>query len=364
MKLKRKVLSGFARSEDGNFAVVMALSAVPLLLGAGMMVDYSMATNNRVSMQNALDAATLSVLSLPENASEDDRQTKLQDVYAAGGGFGAATLKTFNIDNLGAASASASATFDVPTSLMKLASIENVKVTVAAAASKPPQLVEANFKLDTVSGHWNKTMYLFGKRYTAGKNDADEKLMQIDYTYNNFGDPKGYGTTTAYEVTYDPVLKQETKTKVQEEICTTKKVNKWSAPSTTKVIQQTDTKSGQKYESTCPVKFYGGDSNGAVIDVSAMNTLYLRMDITSGNKATLRSDDPKTSDHLLIDGKNVKKNTQVDIFSAVPCGQQSSQAWEDGGSEVPGPLEKADFFYKVTGKCDYSQKTAGIRLTK
>jgi hypothetical protein len=94
-----------------------------------------------------------------------------------------------------------------------------------------------------------------------------------------------------------------------------------------------------------------------------MNTLYLRMDVTSGTKKTFRSDDQTTSEHLYIDGTEVAKNTKVDIFSAVPCGQESKQAWEDGGSSLPGPVEQADFFYKVTGKCDYSQKTTGMRLT-
>ena len=34
------------------------------------------------------------------------------------------------------------------------------------------------------------------------------------------------------------------------------------------------------------------------------------------------------------------------------------------GNAVPAPVEKADFFYKVTGKCDYSQRPIGISLTK
>ncbi|MCO5064111.1 MAG: pilus assembly protein [Rhizobiaceae bacterium] len=362
MKLTSKLLSGFVRSEDGNFAVVMALSAVPLLLGAGMAVDYSRATNNRGNMQNALDAATLSILGLPKTTTEAQRKTKLQEVYVAGGGVGTTSLKTFNIDNLGAATATTSASFDVPTTLMKLAAIEEVKVGVKAGASKPPQLTEANFTLDTVSGWWNKTMYLFGKQYTAGANDPDEKLMQIDYTYNGFGDPKGYGTTTAYEVTIDPKTNKEVKTKVQEEVCTTKKVTKWSNTTGVKLIQQTS--GSTKYETTCKTSYYGGDTKGAVIDVSTMDNLYLRMDVTSGTKRTFRSDDMATSEHLFLDGKEVDKNTKVDIFSAVPCGQESAQAWEDGGSALPGPVTAADFFYKVTGKCDYSQKTVGIRLTQ
>lgn len=359
MKLKGKLLSGFARSQDGNFAVVMALSAVPLLLGAGMAVDYSRATNNRAAMQNALDAATLAVLSLPENATKAEREKKVQDVYVAGGGVGTTKLDSFDIDNLGAATASASATYDAPTTLMKLASINKVAIAVGAAASKPPQLVEATFKLDTASGYWSKTMLLFGKQYGKKDTDPDEKLMQIDYTYAGKGGPKGYGTTTAYTVKKD-AQGNEVKTKVQEEVCTTAIVDSFTTGYNGKIIQE---KSGNtKYETKCVTTYYEG-TKGAVIDVSQMNNLYLRMDVKDTNK-TFKSDDPTTSEHLYLDGVEVPKKQKVDIFSVVPCGQESSQAWEDGGNALPAPVSNADFYYKVTGKCDYSQKTTGIRLTQ
>jgi len=359
MKLSGKLLSGFARSEDGNFAVVMALSAVPLLLGAGMAVDYSRATNNRATMQSSLDAATLAVLSLSATSTQAERTDKLQKVYAASGGLGTATLVSFAIDNVGAGSASASASYNAPTSLMKLATIDHVAVGVNAAASKPPQLVEAKFTLDTASGYWNKSMYLYGKQYSAKDTDKDEKLMQIDYTFNTVGGPKGYGTTTAYTVTKDK-NGNEVKTKVQEEVCTTTKPSKFTTGYKGKIIQETS--GSTKYETKCVTSFYGG-ATGAAIDVSKMNSLYLQMYVKDTNK-TYKSDDTATSEHLYLDGVEVKKNQKVDIFSAVPCGQESSQAWEDGGNALPAPVSNADFYYKVTGKCDYSQKTVGLRLTK
>jgi len=359
MKLSGKLLSGFARSEGGNFAVVMALSAVPLLLGAGMAVDYSRATNNRALMQASLDAATLAVLSLAETSTQAERTAKLQQVYAAGGGLGTATLVTFNIDNLGAATASATASYNAPTSLMKLAAINHVAIGVNAAASKPPQLTEAKFTLDTASGYWSKAMYLYGKQYGAKDTDPDEKLMQIDYTYSKGGGPKGYGTTTAYTVKKDS-KGNEVKTKVQEEVCTTNTVTKFTTGYTGKIIQETS--GSTKYETKCTTTFFGG-TTGAVIDVSKMNSLYLQMYVKDTNK-TFKSDDTTTSEHLYLDGVEVKKNQKVDIFSAVPCGQESSQAWEDGGNALPAPVSNADFYYKVTGKCDYSQKTTGLRLTK
>jgi hypothetical protein len=102
-----------------------------------------------------------------------------------------------------------------------------------------------------------------------------------------------------------------------------------------------------------------------------MEDIYLEMDVPSAANATpkkpryLKSNDPVTADRLYIDGVEVVANGKpVDIFSVVPCGEPSEQAWEDGGNDTPAPVVKADFFYAVTGKCDYSQRPVGISLTR
>jgi Flp pilus assembly protein TadG len=364
MKSIRESLSGFARSEDGNFAVLMALCAVPLVVSAGFAVDYSVATNNRASMQNALDAATLAILTLPKDLTDTEREQKLQAFYTAGGGLGTVDLKTYVIGETGAASTSATASYNAPTNLMKLAQITQVELNVAAAADKPPTLSEAKFEIQNASGHWNKTMSLFGRKYGAATGSKDEKLMEIGYTFNNYDydgkkDPKGYGTTTVYTVKKDPNNPtKEIKTKVQEQVCTTVRVKNWTG--TAGVI--TGTSGSVKFETSCVVNNIV--QAGAKIDVHEMNTLYLQMDVPSGNPKVLKSNDPNTSNRLYMDGIEVANGKEVDIFTAVPCGKTSSQAWEDGGNAVPAPVSNADFFYKVTGKCDYTQRPYGSRLTQ
>ena len=39
-------------------------------------------------------------------------------------------------------------------------------------------------------------------------------------------------------------------------------------------------------------------------------------------------------------------------------------AWEDGGNSVPAPVGNADFFYNVTGKCDFNKRPNNTRLTQ
>jgi hypothetical protein len=156
-------------------------------------------------------------------------------------------------------------------------------------------------------------------------------------------------------------------TLVQEQKCTTVKVsNNYSAQSGE--IVNTNWK-GYKFRTRCA--FTSGLQDSAVVDVSTMDDIYLEMDVPSAPNADppkpryLKSNDPVTADRLYLDGIEVVPNGKpVDIFTVVPCGETSEQAWEDGGNETPAPVENADFFYKVTGKCDYSQRPIGISLTK
>ena len=52
-------LGRFSRDRRGNFGVIAALAAVPLILGMGGAVDYSNALRKRTSVQTAADAAAL-----------------------------------------------------------------------------------------------------------------------------------------------------------------------------------------------------------------------------------------------------------------------------------------------------------------
>ncbi len=72
-------LSRFRKDRGGNFAMTLAISALPLLAGVGLAVDYTMMTSARSSLQNANDAAVLFASRhyevngrLPETSAIDD----------------------------------------------------------------------------------------------------------------------------------------------------------------------------------------------------------------------------------------------------------------------------------------------------
>ncbi|TIO34977.1 TadE/TadG family type IV pilus assembly protein [Mesorhizobium sp.] len=342
----------FLSSEGGSLAPILAIMLIPMCAALGISVDYNAAIETRASMQNALDAAALSITTLPTSTSLADRQVKLQESFEANSGQGAAKLDGFVVAADGTASIDASARFAMPTNFLQIAQVDTVQIAVASAVRKRPALVQTTFKVDKVSGHWGKTMRLYGTKFTE---TTAKTLMKITYAYNNFGDPKGYGTSTVYTVN------GATETKVQQQVCTTKQVNNFNNLPTGAITQ---TSGSKKYLTTCTNTMYPANGAGAVIDVSLMDTLYLQMDVPSARPTTLKSNDPNTSNRLYIDGVEVANGEKVDIFTVVPCGQPSEQAWEDGGNAVPAPVSNADFFYTVTGRCDFNQRPSETVLTQ
>lgn len=196
------LVSRFRRNQDGNLAVTFGMCLLPILLAVGVATDYSSATHDRASMQNALDAAILSLTALPETMTNPDRETKLKEFYTGNGGTGTAKLDSFSINAVGEVDAKASATYDMPTSFMQLANVTKVPISVVTEMHKQPTLVEATFEIKSASGYWNKTMTLKGRKYGES---SYSNLMQIKYTYNNYtydnsGDAKGYGNLQVYTI--------------------------------------------------------------------------------------------------------------------------------------------------------------------
>lgn len=348
----------FLTGRDGSMMPMMVLLTIPLVTAVGFSVDYTSAVTTRSDMQNALDAAIISITTLPTTTAFADRQTSLQQAYVANSGQGTATLTSVNVAADGSATFGATASYPMPTNFMQIARINTVQVGVASAVRKTPALVQSTFKVTKVSGYWNKTMYLYGTKFG---DTVAKPLMTISYTYNGFGDPKGYGTTTV------STINGSTSTVVQQQACTTKTVKNFNSLPTG-AITQTDS-NGKRYVTTCADTFYPANGAGAVIDVSQMDQLYLEMDVPSGNPKVLKSNDPSTSNRLYIGNSDtnmpeVATGQTVNIFTAVPCGQTGYQAWEDGGNPVPADVSNADFFYTTTGKCDFNQRASQTVLTQ
>ncbi|MEI9412091.1 TadE/TadG family type IV pilus assembly protein [Mesorhizobium salmacidum] len=358
-----RVLRGFARSRSGSMMPLFLVMLMPLIAAVGFSVDYTSAVQTKSNQQQALDAAILTITTMDTTATLSQRQTMLQDSFIANGGQGTATLTNFvGGTATTATTARATASFAMPTVFMTIARIDTVPIAVASAVSKPPALVKADFKVTGVSGYWNKTMTLYGTQFGA---TLAKPLMTIAYVYGGTGDPKGYGTTTTSILTTDSTGKTVS-TVAQTQVCKLAGSN----PPAGAVIQ-TDKFLTKFY---CVDTMYPANGTGASIDVSQMGGLSLQMYVPSGNPQYLKTNDPATSNRLYSGIKDPQTGTVtynetatgqvVDIFGLVPCGSTAYQAWEDGGNPVPALVGNADFFYNVTGKCDFNKRPSDTALTQ
>lgn len=344
-----RLLDRFGRSNDGNFAMITAILMIPIAIVVGLALDYSRATNERATMQNALDAASFSALSLPIDATRAQRQAELSKSYAANGGQGSAVIVGDLILGGELASLKTSASAQMKTGFMRLAARNNADIGVGTTVAKRQKLEAARFKLTEVTGWWDKKVSLFAKKKDQ---QAFVRLMEIDYKYNGL---RGSGLTDAGVGT------------------TT--VRKLQGTSMIDVFKRDC--AGVLIISLCRDVKLAGDGT-AEVDLMDVTDVYLQMDISASKSnaiSLLNSANPprpiKTTNknlanRLFIDGGQQPKGRVVDILAAVKCGEWSTQAWEDGGGFSPGqtPEQGTDFKYQVQGRCDWDDGVVGAFLKK
>jgi Flp pilus assembly protein TadG len=133
------------------------------------------------------------------------------------------------------------------------------------------------------------------------------------------------------------------------------------------VYQPTD-KSGANGRGTGSVT----GSLNQTLDLGVYDKIYLKMEVStngcppgqapnsggqckrgeSGSIYTIRTDDPNTSNHLFVNGKQLPANSSASVLQLFKCGQSVSHAWEDGGG-----WSKQDIGFTVTAtNCTQNDK--------
>jgi Flp pilus assembly protein TadG len=99
-------LAGFARDSRGNLAVTFAITAVPVVVGVGVAVDYSRANMAKTALDSYADAAALSVvntkaMAMTASQAQDAAVTffKTQAVTLKSTSIGAVTAKVTDTSN-------------------------------------------------------------------------------------------------------------------------------------------------------------------------------------------------------------------------------------------------------------------------
>ena len=133
-------LHRLVQQSQGNVAIIFGLAAIPVVIAAGMAIDVGRAYAVKVRLGAALDAAALAVGS-ESNQTQSQLSTDLQSYFNAN--FPATPLAT-NVTvtpvpadaDLTAATVNFRAQATVPMTVMQLAGIDNITVSVTSQTKK------------------------------------------------------------------------------------------------------------------------------------------------------------------------------------------------------------------------------------
>ena len=125
-----------AAATRGNVAVTFGLLLPALLIGAGVSVDYLRAYDSYSEMQTELDLALIAAIKKINNLDIDELEEVIEDWFAAQTRLNDYSLEDVDID-VNDAVISAQARAAVPTTLMRLAGIDTVPISVRSEVAGP-----------------------------------------------------------------------------------------------------------------------------------------------------------------------------------------------------------------------------------
>jgi Flp pilus assembly protein TadG len=131
-----KCVANFIRSDRGNIGLTFALLLPMLLIGTGVSVDYLRSYGAYAEMQSELDVAMIAAVKKIDNLSDTQLKTTIEDWFRTQTGVSGYSLQSVVIDRTGS-TISATVHASVPTTLMQLAGIMSVPVSVVSNVSGP-----------------------------------------------------------------------------------------------------------------------------------------------------------------------------------------------------------------------------------
>ena len=143
----------FARAEGANAVMIFALSLLPIVAVAGFAIDFSRAQSAKMQIASLLDQAVLASTNL---AYDDDPETLIDNwmesqVAQFGYSTDDLTVTVNAVTALNSKNVSATATLDVPTSLMHLFGRDTITVGVKSSAYQAIPNLEIALVLDISS---------------------------------------------------------------------------------------------------------------------------------------------------------------------------------------------------------------------
>ncbi len=132
MTFNKKIWGRFKTDERGNIAIMFGAAVTPMVMFVGGAIDFGQAYTIKGQIQRASDAAVLAAAAMPPGTTDADRMSRAEQVFKSN------TSKYPDINteiSFGESSASIKASYKMPTSFLKIASIDILGVTAEAAGS-------------------------------------------------------------------------------------------------------------------------------------------------------------------------------------------------------------------------------------
>ena len=176
----KKTLASFLKDTRGNFAITLAVAIIPVVLVAGVAIDYSRISQARGKMQNATDSAALAG-AIEVTTSVKQRKQAARKAFSS-------NFDDFPADKIQVAVKDESVTVtvikDLKMSFMGLAGYSSVPIEVTSTANISGDKVEVALVLD-VSGSMRAMMSsgrtrLEELKYAAGKLITEVKKVAGD----------------------------------------------------------------------------------------------------------------------------------------------------------------------------------------
>lgn len=171
----RRTLQLFGKHNSGSVMVTFAIMAASLIMAAGMAIDYSRSLNVRTSLQNDLDSAMLAGALKSDDTSEiaDVAQRYVADNWR--NKFGVTGPVAITIDKPEESLVRGRITVEVPTTLMGLAGIPTVPITVETEIQMAGENIEVALVLDVTDS-------MIGPKIEALKSSATQL---VEKAYEN-----------------------------------------------------------------------------------------------------------------------------------------------------------------------------------
>ncbi|MCI9868600.1 pilus assembly protein [Rhizobium skierniewicense] len=299
-------MGDFVKDVRGNFGILTALCATPLIVVAGGSIDFSMATVERTKLQGYADAAALA------GAGIYDGTNAKSAIGTAKRFLGSLSEKTAYEVSMTANNIHITIKGSSPNAFLGLIGMDSMPVSVAASATAPVLPKSVLLKPLDATGFFFKQISILVRRPGA---TLDTVVGTVTYQPTTRRDD-GRGKMT--------VLPQE----------------KFDLGKYSKLILRMDVK-----WDGCPL--------GYTSDLTKWDVVCTKLEERDpGYKSSLaynavvRTDDPTKSHHLFVDNTQLPKGVISPLDNLVECNRVAKHAWEDGGSWL-----RQDFFYTVQTTC-------------